>query len=240
MHEQKTVLVIGGAGGIGQATVEFFLAQGFAVHATYHQDRPRDEVRDVLWYQCDITNTASVEKLFLALKESRLSTVINAATGPLDLAPFPALNERVIERDMEICYFGAIEVTRHAIELLREEGGTIIHLLSAAIEHPSARMLSYTAAKSALKTVIVGLGPSLKDQGIRLIGLSPSYVETRLLDAFPAKLLEIERAKSGGSLLSPREVAETLLKIAEGELGDSGNHFVLTKDEAGKLKIENK
>ena len=49
-----------------------------------------------------------------------------------------------------------------------------------------------------------------------MLSLSPSFVETPLLKAFPRKLLEIESAKQpDGKLLQPEEVARMILRMIQ-------------------------
>jgi 3-oxoacyl-[acyl-carrier protein] reductase len=242
MEETMNVLIFGGSGDIGRATSEYFSSHGWHVYATYHENAPTDTATNTTWLRCDIADESSVAALFSTFQKEGLTfmAIINATSGPLALEVFHALPHEVVQRDMEICYLGAVTITQHALAHMTERGGTIIHILSSSILSPSPRMLSYTAAKAALKTVIEGIGPSLKSKGIRLIGLSPSYVETKLLAAFPPKLLEIERQKSGGSLLTPVAVAETLYDIARGTIGESGEHILLMQTREGPIRTGSK
>ena len=60
------------------------------------------------------------------------------------------------------------------------------------------------------------LAKELKPFNIAVFGISPSFVETNLIKAFPDKLIEIEKNKRRNrKLIQPIEVAQVILDLIQ-------------------------
>lgn len=217
----KVALVIGGTGGIGSAIINSLSKNGMKVYATYYENNKNitRQLENCQFIQCDIRKESDVRTLIdhIVNNESKIDIVINTATGRLKLKPFDQLSYQEFFDDIEVILLGAINLFRIVVPLMKKNKcGTIINMLTATINTPVARMSSYITAKSGLSGLTKSLSVELKPFNINIYGVSPSFVETDLIKAFPNKLLEIEREKSlDKKLLQPTDIAELILNIIQ-------------------------
>jgi 3-oxoacyl-[acyl-carrier protein] reductase len=120
-----------------------------------------------------------------------------------------------IVEDVHSILLGGILAARAALPLMEE--GAVVGILSEATETTPARMTSYVAAKSGLRGFARSLAAELRATRVRSIGISPSMVETELIRSFPSKLVQLERARRSGRLLSPDDVAATVVAALKDE-----------------------
>src|SRR3989344_3511652 len=198
----KVALIIGGTGGIGSAIVSSLSKNGIIVYATYLKNKEKadkfKQLENCEFMQCDIRKEADVTKIieYIINNNSKIDIVINATTTRLKLRPFEQLSHQEFIDDMEVILLGVVNLFRRVIPLMKQNKcGTIINLLTATINNPVTRMSSYITAKSGLIGLTKSLSVELKPFNINVYGISPSFVETDLIKAFPEKLLELEREK---------------------------------------------
>lgn len=181
----KTVLVTGANGGIGGALVKALLDKGVA--KIYAAARSTDAVAKlshsgddrVFALRLDVTHAASVAG---AAEQCRdVDLVINNAgvnrcmgfTGPTAME-----NAR---QEMEINYFGTLAMCRAFAPVLASRGGgaivnvcSVIGLVNLPING------TYCASKAAVHSLIQGLRAELAPRGIRVIGVYPGPVDTKM------------------------------------------------------------
>jgi 3-oxoacyl-[acyl-carrier protein] reductase len=246
INNLKPALVVGGTGGIGKAVVRRLSANGIEVYATYHRDEAgARELGEALGngrlVQCDLRSRESVDRAIgrvLTLAPA-LSTIVYCVTAPLKLRPFDALRIEDFEEDLDVILMGAVKVLSKVTPLLSKQGGTIILLLSTVVVDPPApRLSSYAVAKYGLLGLLKSLAVELKN--VRVIGVSPYYVETPLLEAFPKKLLEIEREKAvGGTFLSPEDVADLIGSVLNGDVHCANGSNLVIRNKEDIMRIKN-
>lgn len=241
----KVALIIGGSGGIGSAIVRSLLKEGLRVYATYYKNKEEadkaKQLKNCEFLQCDIRKEADLTKTIdhIISNESKIDIVINSATSRLKLKPFEQLSEQEFIEDIEVILVGAVNLFRQIVPLMKQnKRGIIINFLTATINNPVSRLSSYITAKSGLLGLTKSLSRELKPFNINIYGISPSFVETDLIKAFPGKLLEIERAKSPGKkFLQPGDIAELTLDIINkpGKYSSGGEIVIKTKQDVDQL-----
>lgn len=245
---KKVALVVGGSGGIGSAIVDSFLGDGMSVYATYY--RQRDDARAMRaqescsFIPCDLRKESDIASALdrILEKESRLDVIVNAATPPLKLKLFDQLSWQEFMEDIDVLLLGAVTLIRQAVpHMKRQRSGTIVNILTETIGKPASRLSSYITAKAGVLGLTRALGVELKPYNISLYGVSPSFVETELLEAFPAKLLEFERQRLPDKrFLTPGDIAELVADILRrpdryrsgAEIPIRSRHDILTLVEA--------
>lgn len=220
---KSVALVVGGNGGIGSCAVAALLERGVEVYATYREDSGKiRELRETLFQKlirCDVRNPNDVKNVIAQIKdrEDRLDILVYSVAAPLKLKPLDRMTEAEIDEDIDVGLRGAIRFCAAALPLMKtNRSGVIIFLLSESANRTSPRMSVYSAAKAALAAFTRNLASEVSNWNIRIVGISPSFVETALIRAFPAKLLELERQKaSGNRLLQPRDIAALIADAAQ-------------------------
>lgn len=221
---EKIALIAGASGGIGSAILRLFSEKGMKVYGNYFKNYEKAsqmerEIENCRMTPCDLADETAVrewvEQVFQ--KESRIDVLVNAVTPPLKLKNLEELSAEEFEEDHRVIARGGFHLLKSVIPLMKKQKeGVVIHLLTSAVKETPARMSSYVAAKSALLGLTQSLAAETGRFNIRVIGLSPSFVETDLLKAFPPKLLEMEKQKCPqGRLASPEEIARLAFGMIE-------------------------
>lgn len=133
----RVFLITGTSTGFGDELVKVVLKNGDYVVATARNSSKLsfEGANDAnsLLVDLDVTNRESIDKAFEAAvkKFNRIDVVVNNAGYGL-CGPFETLSDSQIRQQMEVNFFGLIDVTRKAVETMRElkTGGVIQQVTS--------------------------------------------------------------------------------------------------------------
>jgi NAD(P)-dependent dehydrogenase (short-subunit alcohol dehydrogenase family) len=191
MIQQQTVLVTGGASGIGLAVVEAVLAEGWrAVVADLdpgnlarckgtlgsQDDRVRYQQMNVADEDAVIRAVEAIEAEFGAL-----TGVVNSAGIGRDV---PALNTSVdlFRKMLEVNLIGSFVVSREAARHMRARGGgSIINIASVSGIKGNKGRVAYGASKGGVLTMTKVMAVELAPLGIRVNAIAPGPIETPLV-----------------------------------------------------------
>jgi NAD(P)-dependent dehydrogenase (short-subunit alcohol dehydrogenase family) len=219
---KRVALVVGGSGGIGGALVNALEARGdFEVAYTYHSKTPPARA-NVTGYPCDLTKPEELRELaeLLVARHGGVDFAVDCATPPLRLKRFDDLAPEEITADVNVILTGGMNLASAILPGMKaRKRGVLLYVLSQATKSMPARMSSYVAAKAGLAAFVACAAREYNAaSGIRLLGLSPSFVETALLSGFPEKMLELERSRQpGNQLLSADTIAGLIVRMLESE-----------------------
>ncbi|CRJ96580.1 hypothetical protein BN1723_008640 [Verticillium longisporum] len=172
----KTVIVTGGAGGLGFAIVQAFLAAGANVVATDIQDTLLDALpaaieaehkERLLPYKCDSSDDAGVQKL--------VSDTV-ARFGRLD----------ILDSNLLVNLTGPFVTSQNAVrqylsqELVNGHRGTILNVISTAGNHGGRAGVAYTASKHGLVGLTKSTAAFYGPKGIRPVGIMPGAMPTNI------------------------------------------------------------
>lgn len=214
----KIALIFGGSGGIGQAICTVFKNNGITVYLTSHQNKLKNQNPNI--FHCDVTKNKDIKYVisYIKKKEGRIDIVINSVTPPLKLKTIENLSGQEFKEDIDTILIGGININKAVIPIMKtNSSGTIINILSALVlGSVSTRMSSYISAKYGLAGFTKCLALELLPFNISVFGISPSFVETNLIKAFPEKFIEMERnERKSGEFIHPVEVAKVILDIVQ-------------------------
>lgn len=200
--EGKTILITGGAGGIGSAAARACVAMGARVVLTdIREDALKSVIESLpapscggenLYFTADLTNPEELDAL-VAFCPSLDGLVCNAGVMKLTLTQF--ITEEELTRIQKINLNAPILLTRSLLKKKKiGRGGSIVFTASAAgIYRVSIGNAIYATTKCGIdafmRTVALEFGP----KGIRCNSVNPGMVETALIGSFTEEEKERER-----------------------------------------------
>ena len=138
----------------------------------------------LLTVDCDITSKTSINQAFeSAIKNfGRIDVVVNNAGYGLS-GEFESLSDRQIRKQMEVNFFGPVDVTRKALEIMRERndprGGRILQISSMAGQSGMPTFSVYCASKWAIEGFSEAVSKELKPEwNIKLTCVEPGGFRT--------------------------------------------------------------
>lgn len=198
----KTILITGGAGGIGSATARFCITMGAKVILTdIREDALKSVIEtlpkpecggDNLYFTADLTNSDELEGL-ISFCPAIDGLVCNAGVMKLVLTQF--ITEEELTRVQKINLNAPVLLTRGLLKKKKiNKGGSIVFTASAAgIYRVSMGNAIYAITKCGIdafmRTVALEFGP----KGIRCNSVNPGMVETALIGGFTEEEKEKER-----------------------------------------------
>lgn len=226
---KRTILITGGAGGIGSAISRKFAAEGYAVIITYN--RNGDKAKALLQelsgknhscFQVSINDSTSVTELArkVAANYENLDVLVNNAgiTTPVVHDNLDGLTDEWIDRIFETNFRGSFAMIRAFKALLsksasKETPSLIVNISSVAAQTGIGSNVAYCASKAALDSMTRSLGRALAPH-IRVVSVSPGWVlgdYTKKID--PAYLKVQEDLTPMARLAQPKDVANTLFAL---------------------------
>ena len=207
-------LITGCSSGLGRALASHVLAHGQRVIATA---RDADTLAELAArhpetcraFALDVTDSAQVKAVVAQAAEvfGRLDVVVNNAGYGL-LGAFEELGTDQIARNFATNFFGALEVIRAALPILRAQGsGHLVNISAAAVISNYAGFSIYGAAKWALEGVSEALALELKPLGIKVTIVQPGPFRTD----FIARSLE----RAGNHLADYDRTSGKFLRLLE-------------------------
>lgn len=191
---QATILITGGARGIGAATAIAAAQAGYAVAVNYaHNSLAADEVvrqiramgHTAMSIKADVSQESEVMAMFekLDAKLGPLTALVNNA-GIVDMAArVDEMSFERIHRMFAINVLGSFVCAREAVRRMSTlhggSGGGIVNVSSAASRLGSAgQYVDYAASKGAIDTFTLGLAREVAAEGIRVNAVRPGIIET--------------------------------------------------------------
>lgn len=186
-----SVLVVGGARGIGRAVVESFCADGHAVTlADINEKEASDVVRALPAGSghavgCDVGSTEGPAAAVGAAVGfgGGLDTLFVTA-GVLEAHPLEGWSVAAWDRTMAVNLRGPFFLVQAAApHLRRSENPSVILTASTGAFRGHAGMPAYAASKAALINLVRSLADELSPEGIRVNAVCPGWIDTSFNDA---------------------------------------------------------
>ncbi|WP_019408237.1 SDR family oxidoreductase [Pseudomonas psychrophila] len=192
--EGLRALVTGGTKGIGAAVVAVLHEQGAQVMSVA---RSADDStpESVHFIAADLGTAAGCEMTTEAVikKFGGVDIIVNILGG--SSAPgggFAVLDDEQWENALDLNLMAAVRVDRALLPGMLERGaGVIIHVTSIQRELPLPESTTaYAAAKAALATYSKSLSKEVTPKGVRVVRVSPGWVETDASVALAQRLAQ--------------------------------------------------
>ena len=192
MMSKSVILITGTSKGIGKYLADYYSKKGsFVIGCS--RGSIDFELANYKHFQLDITNENSVKKMFLEIRKEfgKLDTLINNAGVNYALSPALLVPYESALKTLEINILGTFLMSREAVKLMMKNSfGRIINFGSMAVKHEIKGEAIYTASKAAIVSMTKVFSKEVFDLGITCNVISPSAINTDLLEDIDGKALD--------------------------------------------------
>jgi NAD(P)-dependent dehydrogenase (short-subunit alcohol dehydrogenase family) len=177
---------VGNAGQVGYAIAQRFLAAGARILITARDAQVEQlasqlgPAERVATRTADLTNESDVRLLLddVRARFGRLDVLINVAGGLSVIRPVGETSPDEWRAELRRNAETAFLVSRAALPILRENGGTIINFASPAGGRAVKNMAAYSAGKAAVIALTRALALEEREHGVRVNAIAPGMVDT--------------------------------------------------------------
>lgn len=239
--ENRIALITGGGRGIGRAIALAFASEGAQVAVAARSFEQVEQVareitdkfsRRALPVVCDVSEVASVEKLFQDFNESfgRGPDILVNNAGIAESAPLTKTTDDLWQRHLAINLNGTFYCTRAALPQMITRGwGRVINIASVAGKTGAPYIAAYSASKHGVLGLTRSVALEVALKGITVNAICPGYVDTEMttrgienitkktgLSADQA-MEAIRKLSPQNRIIEPEEVAALALLLASEE-----------------------
>jgi 3-oxoacyl-[acyl-carrier protein] reductase len=216
----KTALVVGGSSGIGNAIAQRFRKHGAQVHVWGTRENAADyraedgsDLEGLHYRRMDATDVESVQAFMPAFEQLDILVLSQGAAlyarKEYEIGGFARSVDLNLNSVMNCC-------TRF-FPMLRDSKGTIITVSSIGAFLALVGNPGYAAAKAGAESLTRTLGFAWAREGIRVNGIAPGLVGTKLTKVTTEHPKRMERALEKiavGRLGTPEDMADVALFLA--------------------------
>ena len=245
--EGKRALVTGGTKGVGEAVVEALREAGASVLTTA-RSRPEKLARADQFISADVSTAEGCAAVVEAVRDrlGGIDIIVHVVGGSSAPAGgFAVLDDDEWHTALDLNLFAAVRLDRALLPSMIEQGsGVVVHVTSIQDQMPLPEAtIAYAAAKAALSNYSKALSKEVSPKGIRVVRVSPGWVETGgavgLIEELAAKMgTNVEGARKAlldtlggipiGRPARPREVADLVAFLASPRAASiTGTEYVI-------------
>ena len=184
--EGKTILVVGGAAGIGRATAELCSQRGAAVIIADFNAADGAATASAInaaFVQVNVTDEASVQTLCASITQThgKLDALVQTA-GILKGAyvPIEDFDVATFKQVFEVNTVGSFLCCKHATPLLKKGNLPAIILISSAAAAGGSSSYAYGTSKGGVTSLGITMANKLGPEGIRVNWVCPGNISTAM------------------------------------------------------------
>ena len=233
--KDQTIIVTGGAGGMGVEIAKRFLEDGAEVYLTdINEARLKETVAGldkskgkVDYVVADVSNVASIENMIRTVveKAGKINVLVNTA-GLWVEGDTDKMTEKDWDRVVDVNLKGLFFCCSLAIPELEKTEGCIVNISSDAGIGGNPGNSIYNASKGGVTLITKSLGLELAPRGIRVNAVAPADVETHMLvgqaeiygggdiEGYYHNLLRKYPQGKRAKFIQPSEIAECVIFLA--------------------------
>src|SRR5580693_2139587 len=229
MFQGRVALVTGGTRGIGAAITEILAQCGASVAAGYNrgkesaekfQQRMAEQGAKISVHQGRVNDADDCNRVVKEVMDNfgRVDYLVNNAGITVD----KTVRKMTVDdwrQVLDVNLLGAFQMTKAVLEHMIERGsGRIVNISSVIGETGNIGQANYAASKAGLFGFTKSLALEMAQKGITVNCVAPGFIETEMVAAIPANVLESIVAKIPQRRLgSVDEVARVVRFLLEDE-----------------------
>ena len=182
MGNREVVIVTGASSGIGYATADLLLDNGYTV---YCLARSEDKMKplaekggkviklDVSDMKAGINTVHHIRNI-----EGRIDVLVNCA-GYAEMGALEDVPIDKVRHNFDVNMFGALNLTQQVLPIMRQQGkGHVVSIGSMSTYSHVYFAACYSASKAALKSYTNELRTEVEDSGIKVTLIEPGIIKT--------------------------------------------------------------
>ena len=222
---EKIAIVTGGTSGIGLCTAAALQKQGCKVYTISRRDFSDPRFTHI---RADVTDPDAAEQAVRQVKEAegRIDIVVNCAgygiSGAIEFTPVEDA-----KRQMDVNFFGMVNVNKPVLTIMREQGGgRIVNTSSMAAVFAIPFQAYYSASKAAINSYTCALLNEVRPYNITVCAVQPGDIKTGFTaarkkiedgnEAYDGRIVrsvaKMEKDEQTG--LDPQKAGDFIAKIA--------------------------
>lgn len=223
--ENKVVIITGASSGIGLATARLFATKGAKLVLAARSEDKLDEIAtelspitEVLAVKTDVSVREDCRNLIdsTVSRFGRIDILINNA-GISMRALFQDMDLSVMERLMNVNFWGTVNCTKFALPWLLESKGSVVGVISTAGYKGLPARTGYSASKFAINGFLDTLHVENLYTGLHVLTFAPGFTASNIrrtaLTADGSQQGETPRTEE--KMMSAERVARILLRAIE-------------------------
>ena len=185
--EGKTVVVTGGASGIGKAVAQEFLQNGAnVVVCDINPTKPEFEpgAGKYEYVVTDVTSRESVENMVEKAKEAfgKIDVLVNNAGITKD-GLIARMSEEQFDMVASVNYKGVFNMIRHVTPvMMKQRSGRIVNVTSVAGLYGNPGQMNYSASKAGVVGMTLTAAKELGPRNITVNAVAPGFIETPMTE----------------------------------------------------------
>lgn len=223
----RRVVLTGSSGGIGSATAQAFLDNGWSVIGLDRANPPAAIADSITHVECDLSDASAIADTLAAhVGDGPLHALVNNAAIGLDKALTETSNDDW-DRVMNINVRAAFICMRELSPALAAASGAIVNVASVHAVATSTNVGAYAASKGALVALTRAAALEFADQGVRCNAVLPGAVDTPMLreglgrrphpDGAAGNLQDLIDRTPLRAVATPADIASTILFLASAD-----------------------
>lgn len=215
--EEKSIVVLGGTGGIGSEVTRMLSASGANV-ITAGRDKCRLKelctLPGVESYVLDLEDISSIDRCveLACEKYAKLDGMVNCI-GSVFLKPAHLTKDSDWDSVIEINLTSSFKALRASVGAMMREGGSVVLVSSAAAKVGLASHEAIAAAKAGITGLALSAAATYARRGIRVNCVSPGLVQTPLTQSITSSQASKQHSEAMhalGRLGEPQDVAQAI------------------------------
>jgi 2-keto-3-deoxy-L-fuconate dehydrogenase len=233
--DRKTVIITGGASGIGRAIAKRFAASGAPVYildldgaqaeAVAHQIKNEHGKADAK--ACDVSNHAQVKATFQEIFQAGPVHILVNSAGIAHIGNLESTAPEDFEKVFHVNVMGIYNCMQASVGHMKSNGGgVILNMASVSALTGLKDRFAYSASKGAVISMTYSVAKDYLPFNIRCNCISPARVHTPFVDGFLAKnypgqekamFEKLSKTQPIGRMGEPDEVASLALFLCSDE-----------------------
>ncbi len=199
MLKEKTVIVTGGAKGIGKSIAIAFAKEGANIVLNYRSTSPEDVVKEIesfgvkcLSVQADISDFEQAKQLVdKAIEEFKTIDILVNNAGITKDNLLLKMSENDFDMVINTNLKGAFNMIKHTSKImLKQKSGSIINMSSVVGLTGNIGQVNYSASKAGIIGMTFSTARELASRGITCNAIAPGFIETDMTDVLPDSIKE--------------------------------------------------